>query len=92
MVPSTYVYIDPAKQLLRQDVRKVPNMIVMLIKWSKTNQFGNRLLEIPLTAIPGSKHCPVTAFKNTASFTRTELMSCVYHARTKGEVVVRKFD
>ena len=46
MVPSPYADIDPAKQLLRQDVRKLPNMIVVLIKWSKTNQLGNRLLEI----------------------------------------------
>lgn len=35
-----------------------------MIKWSKTNQFGSRLLEIPVTAIPGSVLCPVAAFKN----------------------------
>ena len=35
--------------------------LVVLIKWSKTNQFGNRLLK---TAIPGSVLCPVSAFLN----------------------------
>ena len=30
----------------------------------KTNQFGNRLLKIPLAAIPGSVLCPVTAYYN----------------------------
>ena len=66
MVPNFYADFDPAKQLLRQDVRKLPNMIVILIKWLKTNQFGNTLLKIPLTAIPVSKLYPVTAFENMA--------------------------
>ena len=50
MMLNSYADFDPAKQLLRQNERKLPNMIVVLIKWSKTNQFGNRLLNIPLTA------------------------------------------
>ena len=34
------------------------------LKWSKTKQFGSRLLQVPLEAIPESVLCPVLAFKN----------------------------
>ena len=37
--------------------------LVVLIKWSKTNQFGSRLLKVPLLVIPGSVLCPVEAYK-----------------------------
>ena len=40
---------------------------VVRIKWSKTNQFGSRLQKIPLTAIPGSVLCPVSAYTHMIS-------------------------
>lgn len=67
MVPVSKVDFDPNKQLLRQDIKVFENMLVILIKWSKTNQFGNRLLKIPLAVIPRSQLCPVSAYKNMIS-------------------------
>ena len=65
MVPNSGADLDPHKQLLRQDVKVFSNLLVcFFIKWSKTNQFSNRLLKIPLAAIPGSVLCPVTAYHN----------------------------
>ena len=32
------------------------------MRWSKTNQFGQQVIEIPLLRIPGSVSCPVTAY------------------------------
>ena len=55
---------DPDKQLLRQDIVIFKGMLVVLIKWSKTNQFGSRLLKVPLVTTPGSDLCPVKAYKN----------------------------
>ena len=37
---------------------------MIAIKWSKTIQFGERLLIIPIVAIPGSSLCPVKAYLN----------------------------
>ena len=37
---------------------------MITIKWSKTIQFGERHLIIPIVAIPGSSLCPVKAYLN----------------------------
>ena len=66
MVPVSAADFDPDKQLLRQDIVVFKEVLVVLIKWSKTNQFGNRLLKVPLVSIPGSDLCPVKAYKNMA--------------------------
>lgn len=63
-MPISFADFDPDKQLLREDVKIFRNVAVVLIKWSKTNQYGSRLLEIPLSSIPGSVLCPVTAYEN----------------------------
>ena len=64
MVPVSLTEFDPHKQLLTQDVVIFKEILLVFVKWSKTNQFGNRLLKIPLTAIPGSILCPVKAYRN----------------------------
>lgn len=64
MVPVSLADFDPHKQLLRQDVKVLKGALLVFIKWSKTNQFGNRLLMIPLAAIPSSILCPVKAYCN----------------------------
>lgn len=69
MVPGSYADFDPDKQLLRHDIKVFENMLVVQIKWSKTNQFGSRLLKVPLAAIPQSRLCPVWAFKHMISLT-----------------------
>ena len=64
MVPNLGADIDLHKQLLRQDIQVFSNLLVVFIKWSKNNPFGNRLLKITFAAIPGSVLCPVTAYYN----------------------------
>ena len=63
MVPNSVEDFDHSKQLIRQDVKVFLDVLVVLMKWSKTNQFGSRLLQMPLVAIPESVLCPVLAFK-----------------------------
>ena len=64
MVPNSVADFNPHKQLLRQDVNFLQGALVVFVKWSKTNQFGARLLKIPLAAIPGSILCPVKAYSH----------------------------
>ncbi len=49
--------------LTRNDVIWQHSLLV-IFKWSKTNQFGNRVHKISLTELKGSPLCPVMAYKN----------------------------
>lgn len=49
--------------LLRKDVQFKDNMALITIRWSKTNQFKDRVLLLPLGVIPNSILCPVQALK-----------------------------
>ncbi len=52
-----------SKQLRRQDVVVGSKGMLVNFKWSKTIQFGQRVLQIPLVADVGNILCPVSAFK-----------------------------
>ena len=67
ILPNSLADFSSEKQLIRQDVQVFHHSLVVRIKWSKTNQFGSRLLKIPLTAIPGSVLCPVSAYTHMIS-------------------------
>ena len=51
-------------QLLRQDVKVGSRGLLITFNWSKTIQFGERKLVIPVVAIPQSVLCPVAAYKS----------------------------
>lgn len=62
---SNYVVdteFDPRKQLCREDISVGDSCMLVTIKWSKTIQFAQRALKIPVLAIPGSPICPVLAY------------------------------
>lgn len=62
LVPNSKYTFDPQKQLTRADIKLHPKMLLVTLKWSKTNQFGNYLHRVPIMAIPHSPLCPVTAY------------------------------
>jgi len=62
MVPAGVSQYDLKKHLARGDVRTSDTGLVILVKWSKTIQFGQRHLLVPVLAIPGSPLCPRRAF------------------------------
>ena len=51
------------QQLRRHDVTSCKFGLIVTFRWSKTNQFGDRLLRIPVLAIPNSILCPVSAYQ-----------------------------
>ena len=61
LLPDSNVSFDPFRQLTRGDVRVAYNAIVLVVKWTKTIQFGQRKLLIPLHVIPNSPLCPKTS-------------------------------
>ncbi len=58
-----------ARCLCRQDVRYHPWGVTLLIRYTKTIQFQERHLEIPLPRMPGSIWCPVRALTHAMQFT-----------------------
>jgi hypothetical protein len=61
LVPNYVSSFKPEKQLNRKNIvyDKEINILLITIKWSKTIQFGERHLIIPIVAIPGSNNFPM---------------------------------
>ncbi len=54
---------DKSNQLYRKYVLLGSQGLMVNFKWSKTIQYGQRLLQIPLVAAPGNCLCPVAIYK-----------------------------
>jgi hypothetical protein len=52
---------SPNSSLCVKDVSVQGNVVLLTVRHSKTIQFGQRVVTIPLAAVPGSPLCPVTA-------------------------------
>lgn len=63
LLPKSLLGPEVSKALCISDVAIQPSKTELLlrIRHTKTIQFGQRLLQLPLIAIPGSKLCPVSA-------------------------------
>jgi hypothetical protein len=62
LIPPSLIKFDIRKHLLRRDIVLSTTAMIVSIKYSKTIQFGNRLLTVPILAIPDSPLCPVYNF------------------------------
>ena len=63
LVPDSISKFDKGKHLCCSDVLLSDNLVLVSLKWSKTNQFSDRQHYIPLLAMEGSALCPVKAYK-----------------------------
>ena len=61
LVPDSVNKFDGNKQLTRGDMILNPDSLHVTLKWSKTNQVGNREV-FPLLKNAGNKLCPVAAY------------------------------
>ena len=62
-VPSSKKDLKDKKFMLRKDIQIGEDVLIVSMRWSKTIQFGERVLKTPLVTIPDSVLCPVKAFK-----------------------------
>lgn len=69
LLPSAANKFNPSKQLTKADFKIFPWGALITIRWSKTIQFRERIVEIPLPYIPDSALCPTTAIINAFRFT-----------------------
>ena len=63
IAPKSAKSFDKHRNLLRQDIIANDSGLEVIVRWSKTIQCSERVLSIPLVAIPSSPLCPVTAYK-----------------------------
>ena len=63
LMPDSKTSFCQTKQLTRGQITFEDGVAMISVKWSKTLQFKNKVLKIPLFPIPGSPLCPVTVLK-----------------------------
>ena len=61
LLPIAANQFNPSKQLTKADFKIFHWGLLITIRWSKTIQFRERVVEIPLPNILGSKFCPTAA-------------------------------
>jgi hypothetical protein len=71
LVPISIKTFQSQKQLIRENIEfdSKNNVLIFHMNWSKTIQYGERKLKIPVAAIPGSLLCPVRAYLNMIDLT-----------------------
>ena len=62
LVPTSKADLKNKKNLLRKNVTVHKEFILVSMNWTKTIQFGERILQTPLVKIPGSILCPISAY------------------------------
>ena len=67
LLPDTKDSFDFDRQLSRADVSFKNNVAVLTIGWSKTIQYRQKCVQVPMFQIPGSVMCPVTTLKASLS-------------------------
>ena len=63
LIPDSKDSFDHMKQLARASVRFDDTLAILKVTWSKTIQYRQRAVEVPLFPIPNSPLCPVTVVK-----------------------------
>ena len=64
MVPHAKNGFNPSRHLARGDIIVSDNEAIVLVKWSKTIQFRDKVACVVIPKLPGSKLCPVTVLSN----------------------------
>ena len=63
LFPSSPSTFDPVRNLTRQDVQIIQSFALITVNRTKTIQFQERRLTIPIPRIPNSPLCPVSALE-----------------------------
>lgn len=68
LVPTNKSDIEAKHCLLRKDITMIGENLCVTMRWSKTIQFGQRLLKTPLLKLQSSILCPVNAYQKMLEF------------------------
>ena len=87
LVPVSSKVFSKDKQLCRSDIEVHKSYLLVRFKWSKTIQYGDRQLFLPLIGINSSIFCPVTAYKQMCILTPASGDSPAFLFRSKKNLV-----
>ena len=73
----------PGMYLRRSDVEFAKDSAILKVYRTKTLLFKNRILSVPIPAIPNSNLCPVTALRNHTSLNPAPLGELLFTVRDK---------
>jgi hypothetical protein len=65
--------------------------MLVLLRWSKTNQFGQKVLRLPLVANPGNILCPIRAYSKMIQLTPAPESSPAFVIQQLGGLVPVKY-
>lgn len=68
LVPTSHKDLMQKKFLLRKDVIDYENHLIVTMRWTKTIQKGERILQIPLVKMTDSILCPLRAYRLMCRF------------------------
>ena len=68
LLAGSHYTFDPSQQLVQSHFQIFPWGALVTIRWSKTIQFRERVVQVPLPLIPDSPLCPVIAIQRAFSF------------------------
>ena len=69
LLPPSPKEFSPGTYLTRSDFTFRDSTLLIQVRWSKTFQFGQRIVTVPLVALLPSVFCPVTAVSRAFSLT-----------------------
>lgn len=83
VVPRSLDSYDCRKHLSRGSVVRTYYGLCLTLKWSKTNQYGERSLQIPIAEIPGDILDPVAAFDNMCRLAKRDAQCPAFAYRNR---------
>ncbi len=84
LLPATTSSFDCRKQIRRCDIHWEKDSLMLTIRWSKTIQFGEGMLRIPLIRIKSSCHCPVQAMYQALRLSNADPEGPLFLAQPNG--------
>ena len=88
LLPPTPGKFEVSKQLTRKDVSVAADAVVINLKWSKTNQLGDRIVSCPLVQIPGSPLCPKSCLLSVLMMSPGSFSDHLFAYRHQGRLLL----
>ena len=86
VLPDSVPKFDPKKQISRANIVYNDENMVVKVTWSKTIQFKQRNLYVPVSKVSGSKLCPISAYDKLLSMVKIPPEYPAFCYSVKGKV------
>lgn len=87
VVPNSEASFNPEKQLTRGNIARCDYGLQLTLTWTKTIQCPNRVLKVPIVAIPGSDLDPVAAYDRLCNLVPAESSAPAFAYLRQGKLI-----